>query len=202
MSSLPFGPLGQHSLMVCIDMQRLFLEPGEWYAPDALSILPACKRLAACSGEHCLFTRFITAYDSQDASGSWQRYYKRWSSVTRSIIGDDALNLHPDLQTFANETNCFDKRTHDAFDSSAFSEYIRSYNPSALVFFGIETDVCVLATALSAVDLGYRVIVVEDACASSEPNSHQACLAYIFPRFDQQIEITDSRTLLKEWQVS
>jgi nicotinamidase-related amidase len=33
----------------------------------------------------------------------------------------------------------------------------------ALTVTGSETDVCVLATVLDAVDLGYRVIVVRDA---------------------------------------
>ncbi len=37
---------------------------------------------------------------------------------------------------------------------------------------GSETDVCVLATVLDAVDLGYRVIVVRDAVCSSSDEGH------------------------------
>lgn len=199
MSPLPFGPLSEHSLMVCIDMQRLFLEPGEWFAPTALSILPACKSLAENGGERCLFTRFVTAYEASDATGCWQRYYQQWESVTRKVIGDEPMALHAQLQPLAAQARCFDKLTHDAFDSAPFSEHIRVLKPEALILFGIETDVCVLATALSAVDLGYRVIIVEDACASSMPESHSACIKHIYPRFDQQIEITNSSMLLESW---
>lgn len=199
MSPLPFGPTGERALMVCIDMQRLFLEPGEWYAESALPILPACVRLVQCGADRCLFTRFITADSASDATGTWKRYYQRWDSVTRNVIGDEALALQHELQPFATEARCFDKRTHDAFDSESFARHIRTYEPDALVLFGIETDVCVLATAMSAVDLGYRVIIVEDACASSAPDSHDACITHIYPRFDQQIEITSTATLLQSW---
>jgi hypothetical protein len=38
---------------------------------------------------------------------------------------------------------------------------------------GSETDICVLATALSAVDLGYRVVIVRDALCSSSDEGHE-----------------------------
>ncbi|MHC2279292.1 hypothetical protein ACVME8_005935 [Bradyrhizobium diazoefficiens] len=37
-----------------------------------------------------------------------------------------------------------------------------------------ETDVCVLSTVLSAVDLGFRVVIVEDALCSSSDVGHDA----------------------------
>ena len=41
-----------------------------------------------------------------------------------------------------------------------------------LVLSGAETDICVLSTALDAIDFGYRVILVEDVlCSSSESAS-------------------------------
>lgn len=199
MTSLLYGPLSTRSLMVCIDMQRLFLEPGEWFAEPGLSILPQCKHLAQSGAEHCLFTRFITARNAADAHGTWQRYYRRWKSVTRDTIGDKAMDIHPVLQPYARPAQCFDKLTHDAFDSIPFARHIQAADADALILFGIETDVCVLATALSAVDLGYRVIVVTDACASSAPESHAACIEHIYPRFDQQVELIDTATLLDAW---
>ncbi len=188
--------------MVCIDMQRLFLEPGDWFAETGLSILPQCERLAQAGGKRCLFTRFITARNAATAQGTWQRYYRHWASVTRDHVGDAVMAVHPSLQAFARPEQCFDKLTHDAFDSETFAKHIRAAEPDALVLFGIETDVCVLATALSAVDLGYRVIVVTDACASSAPESHAACLTHIYPRFDQQIELIDTATLLQAWSAA
>jgi isochorismate hydrolase len=58
--------------------------------------------------------------------------------------------------------------------ASAFAEptllaHLQKREADALIVSGSETDVCVLATVLDAVDLGYRVIVLRDAvCSSSD----------------------------------
>ncbi|MGU9956748.1 MAG: cysteine hydrolase family protein [Arenicellales bacterium WSBS_2016_MAG_OTU3] len=199
MMALPFGPLDKDTVFVCIDMQRLFLEPGEWYCESALDILPVASKLAEAAATNCVFTRFITAENPEDAQGRWQHYYKRWRSVTRSVIGEDAMELHDDLLVFATQDRVFDKTGHDAFSSAAFSGWISNTQPGALVLFGVETDVCVLATAMSAVDLGLRVIIVTDALASSDKASHDACLRLIYPRFEQQIELVKSGDVMAAW---
>jgi nicotinamidase-related amidase len=45
-----------------------------------------------------------------------------------------------------------------------------------LIIGGVATNVCVEATARDAVDLGYQVILVDDACAAYSPESHEASL--------------------------
>ena len=72
--------------------------------------------------------------------------------------------------------------------------------PSALVLSGVETDVCVLATALSAVDFGYRTVIAVDAVASSVAASHEACLAHVYPRYDQQIELASVDDIIAAWR--
>ena len=57
-----------------------------------------------------------------------------------------------------------------------------------LIITGSETDVCVLATMLDAVDLGFRVIVVEDALCSSFDEGN-ALMTLYRNRFSEQIEL-------------
>lgn len=199
MSPLPFGPLGGRTVHLCIDMQRLFLEPGPWYAPAGPAILPAIRRLLDHAPESALFTRFITPQRATAAKGTWRRYYEHWHAVTRDELGEDALALHPDLATYAAAGRVFDKTTHDAFDDDAFARHIETLDPGALVVSGVETDVCVLATALSAVDLGYRTVIAVDAVASSVAESHRACLDHVYPRYDQQIELASVDQILAAW---
>ena len=51
-----------------------------------------------------------------------------------------------------------------------------------MIVTGSETDVCVLATVLGAVDLGYRVIVVRDAVCSSSDEGHDALMTLYHQR--------------------
>ena len=199
MSGLRFGPLDAGTLHVCVDMQRLFLEPGDWYCPEGLALLPAIKALIAHAPAASRFTRFITVTRPEDASGSWQGYYARWHAVTQAEAGPEVLALHPELEAIAAPGQVFDKPTHDAFDSADFTAHLAAAQPSALILSGLETDVCVLATALSAVDLGYRTVIASDAVASSVSASHAACLDLVYPRYDMQIELAETAEILAAW---
>jgi nicotinamidase-related amidase len=62
-----------------------------------------------------------------------------------------------------------------------------------------ETDICVLATVLDAVDLGYRVIVVRNAVCNSSDEGHDMLMRLYHARFTEQIETADAETILSRW---
>ena len=76
---------------------------------------------------------------------------------------------------------------------------MRSREADSLVITGAETDVCVLAAVLGAVDHGYRVILPTDAMCSASDRTHDALLTLYRERFGQQIETTDTATVLAHW---
>lgn len=49
-------------------------------------------------------------------------------------------------------------------------------NVDTLLFAGVATNVSVEGTARAAVDLGYKVFLVEDACSAATQEAHQASL--------------------------
>jgi nicotinamidase-related amidase len=69
-----------------------------------------------------------------------------------------------------------------------------------LIVTGSETDVCVLATVLGAVDLGYRVIPVRDEVCSSSDAGHDAMMQIYHRRYSEQIEVADAETILARWR--
>ena len=64
---------------------------------------------------------------------------------------------------------------------------------------GGETDVCVSATALGAIDLGYRVILPVDAVFGSADETHDAMMAVYRSRFAVQLATCAVRDLLAHW---
>jgi nicotinamidase-related amidase len=78
---------------------------------------------------------------------------------------------------------------------------LRERGVDALVITGAETDVCVLAAVLGAVDFGYRVVLATDALCSSSDTTHDALLTLYRQRFAQQIEAARAATILANWQV-
>lgn len=70
---------------------------------------------------------------------------------------------------------------------------------NTLVITGGETDICVLATVLGAIDRGFRVVVVADALCSSTDDQHDALLTLYTERFSEQLEVCRLEEVLEAW---
>jgi nicotinamidase-related amidase len=57
----------------------------------------------------------------------------------------------------------------------------------------------VLATIISAIDAGYRVVVPVDGVCSSTDTGHDSLIVQYQRRFSQQLEVTNLPTLLHCW---
>jgi nicotinamidase-related amidase len=66
----------------------------------------------------------------------------------------------------AASTEFIPKTTFDCFGEPAFVKALDEHEPETLVLAGIEAHVCVLQTALDAIDRGYTVHVLADAMSS------------------------------------
>jgi nicotinamidase-related amidase len=70
------------------------------------------------------------------------------------------------------------------------------------VISGGETDVCVLATVLGAVDAGFRVIVATDALCSSVNDTHDAIIDFYQERLQEQIEASEVAEIIENWHIN
>ena len=182
-------------------MQRLFSSAGPWPTPWMERVLPTVAKLVAHDPARTVFTRFITPNAAGDAHGMWQRYYEKWSAVTRTRLDPHMLDLVPPLDRDAPPAIVFDRIVYSAFADGRLHPELRARNVDTLIVTGSETDVCVLASVLAAIDHGYRVIVAGDALCSSSDQSHDALLDLYARRFDIQIEVTSTEEILDTWRI-
>ncbi len=199
MEKLRFGPLTDRTAHLCIDMQNLFAEETPWHTPWMERVLPIVMRIAQHSPAQTIFTRFVPPSRPDQMAGSWQRYYERWRELTLERIDPRLIELIPGLAALAPPAEIIDKHVYSPFSEPQLPELLRGRNVDSLVITGAETDVCVLAAVLDAVDLGYRVVLATDALCSSSDATHDALLALYRSRFSQQIETATSETILASW---
>jgi biuret amidohydrolase len=63
------------------------------------------------------------------------------------------------------------------FSASQLDVILRSRGIGTVLFAGVATNASVESTARQASDLGYRTIVVADACSAADPGAHDAAVA-------------------------
>lgn len=196
---LRFGGLGPRAVHVCVDAQRMFAEETAWHTPWLGRILPRLERLCAAHPARTVFTRFVPVRAAGDGHGTWRRYYERWPSMTRAALGAAMIDLVPALARFAPPARVIDKPVYSPWMGPELQATLAAGGIDTLIVSGGETDVCVLATILGAVDRGYRVIVACDAVCSSADQTYDAMMFLYQSRFGSQIETASTEEILDAW---
>ncbi len=79
------------------------------------------------------------------------------------------------------------KLTLDAFHSTALNYLLRANEIEHVALAGFHTNWCVEATARSAYDLGFRVMVIKDCTATDTDREQEYAEEVIFPRIGKVV---------------
>ncbi len=94
---------------------------------------------------------------------------------------DTGTQIHPALAPAPADV-IVTKRRVSAFSGSDLDVVLRSLDVDSLVLTGIATSGVVLSTLRQAADLDFRLTVVRDGCADSDPEVHRVLMDKVFPR--------------------
>jgi len=77
------------------------------------------------------------------------------------------------------------KHRWSAFHGTYLDLALRTRGIDTIVLCGGSTDVGIAATAFSARDLDYNLVIVPDACTSPETDNHDQLIGRVFPRMSR-----------------
>ena len=181
---------------LCIDMQRMFAEGTPWHVPWMREVSPRIQEIAQRHPQRTVFTRFVPPKRAEDMHGMWRSYYEKWDTMTLDRLGPDMIDLVPSLKALVPPARIFDKMTYSPWTTGELHRVLAGEGVQTLAVSGGETDVCVLAAALGAIDLGYHVILLKDAVCSGADDTHDASLELLGDRFSVQLEIASTEDFL------
>jgi nicotinamidase-related amidase len=184
---------------LAIDMQCLFAEPGPWFVPWMPRIVPRVAELARRHPERTVLTRFIPPSEPAELPGAWQDYYRRWRAMTRLQLDPRLLELVEPLRRLVPPAHLCDKAVYSAFANPRLGRWLKAQGSTTVIVSGGETDVCVLATVMAAIDLGFRVVLPTDALCSASDSTHGAMLLLFRERFSQQVATASTEEVLEAW---
>lgn len=194
MSDLRLGS----AVHLAVDMQLLFAE-GPWSVPWLPRILPMVGELARRHPERTVFSRFIPPRQPEDMQGAWQHYYRHWQAMTRQSLDERLLRLVDPLRALVPPAHVCDKAVYSAFGNPSLAPWLKSQGADTLIVSGGETDMCVLATVMSALDHGFHIVLAADALCSVSDATHDALLLLFRQRFSQQIATATTEEILRAW---
>ena len=198
-STLTDKPLPPTAVHICVDMQRLFGPATDWSLPWMPRVLPEVVRLCELGAERTIFTRFIPARRPGEGRGTWREYYEHWASMTLEHVGEDMVELMPELARYVPPAQTLDKPVYSPWWSPDLPRRLRDRECDTLIVTGGETDMCVLATVLGAVDLGYRTVLVTDAVCSASDSAHDAMLELFGNRYRRHVETATTEEVCDAW---
>ncbi len=136
--------------------------------PNILHMAPV---LRTGGGEVIYITQGAERPDCADAAPHMRKFY----ALTGNYLGS---REHDILDELAPEPRDYivNKRSIGAFASTGIDHLLRSLGCEQLYMTGISTNMCVESTAREAADRGYAVTMVEDACATTHADLHDATM--------------------------
>lgn len=128
----------------------------------------------------------------------WLARVAHWAGIPIVATAERA-DRHPldagVLRALPEATPVLDKVVFGLADQADIADAVAATGRRTAVLVGLETDVCILHSALGLIDRGYRAVVVVDAVASPAPH-HEVGLARLRAA---GATLVDRKGLFYEW---
>lgn len=190
---------GQSPLLLVIDVTRAFTEPDRPLGSDCTRLLAqvnALARAARAGGIPIMFTR--VAYESPDLSdaGLWVRKIGRLDDL---VDGGEGVQMDPRLEVTADDP-VLTKKYASCFFGTDLTGRLLAARVDTLVIAGLSTSGCIRATAVDAIQLGFRPIVVEDAVGDRWEDAHRQALADLQAKYADVATTKTAAARLRDWR--
>jgi nicotinamidase-related amidase len=173
--------------LVVIDMQNVFMEPGEVFGnPNALDIVGTVNqavRMMRDAGARIIWTRQTVSHQPPLAMPSWQydlSIPEVRQAVETMVAGTRSHAIHRAMDV-RDADIIVDKYRYGAFmcPAEGLKRVLAGLDVDMLVIAGTLTNVCCESTARDGNMLGYKIVFLSDATAARTDEEHNAALLNI-----------------------
>ncbi len=153
-------------------------------------VVPGIQRLLNFFRSHGLRVIYLTVGSERPDFSDLPRQSKPLAVAVLNTKGKRNHEILDELKPIEGE-RVINKTTMSAFMSSPIDAALRSMGVEYLLFTGVSTNSCVEGTARDAADIGYKCIIVEDACGAASQRFHDAACEN-FQRLLGRVEKVDA----------
>jgi nicotinamidase-related amidase len=140
--------------LLLIDIQKDYFPGGKFPLVEPLLAARKAYALLQCFREH-------------GGNHVHIQHISLKSDAAFFVKGDEGSDIHDAVAHFEGEPIVY-KHYPNAFRETNLLEMLGSWRIERVIIAGMMTHMCVDATTRAAADLGFKVIVAEDSCATRE----------------------------------
>lgn len=186
---------GRRPAVVTIDMHRGHLDPSVATMPLSEEV---AQRVVRANVDLLRRTRergvpvvhVVTGYRSVEeiASNPWWAAVAGTSATRANVLahqlpGSPGLELVPEVYDAGYDLVVTGKKRYDCFAATDLDHALKALGVDTLLLTGVNTNSCVIATAVAGNTRDYSVVVVQDCVDTMDPALHEAALAVIRQAF-------------------
>lgn len=172
-----FQKVPDNVAIIVVDVQKGFINKHTRNIPEKIKILLERYRF-----KHIIFTQFINAPNSPF------RVLLNWNKLGSG----DEIEIVDELK--ASATLIIKKYGYTSVNEE-FKKYVRKHSLNVFLITGVDTDACVLKTAVDLFENGYVPYILKDYCASSGGHRYHRYALKILSRSIGKERIISERDL-------
>jgi maleamate amidohydrolase len=181
---------GARPLLLVIDIARAFTEEGRPLASDCSAVIEETNtlvRAARLTGVPIMHT--VVAYDDANLSdaGLWAL---KIGGQTDLLSGSSGVELDPRLDRHPSEPILV-KKYASCFFGTDLSSRLTASGRDTVVIAGLTTSGCVRATAVDAIQSGFRPIIARQAVGDRWPDAHAQSLSDLQAKYADVIDVSE-----------
>ncbi|MBB3383252.1 MULTISPECIES: N-carbamoylsarcosine amidohydrolase [Rhizobium] len=185
---------GQRPALVVIDFLKAYtIEGAPLYAPgvvEAVAQTPALIASARASGIPVIHTRILYLAENCADGGMWVKK----SPVMKAMVEGNVLaEFCEGVEPAAGELVIV-KQYASAFFGTSLASHLHAQGIDTVIMAGCSTSGCIRASAVDAVQHGFRAIVVRDCVGDRHPDPHNANLFDIDSKYGDVVSREEAIT--------
>ena len=187
---------GRAPALIVVDFIKAYTQPGSpLYAPGVVEAVKATVPLlqvAREKGVPVIYTRVV--YHPSGADGGL--FVRKVPALRRMVEGEPLADIVPELPPGPDDVILI-KQYASSFFGTSLAAMLTARGIDTLIITGCSTSGCVRATAVDAMQHGFRPIVPRECVGDRHDGPHEANLFDINAKYGDVVSLKDVMTKLQ-----
>jgi maleamate amidohydrolase len=195
------GGIGERPALVIVDMSVGFTDPESPLACELEDVVDAVGLLLAAARRAGVPVVYTTVAYDEEGKRRAAAFLEKVPALLTLEAGSRWVEIDPRLAPLPGEP-VLRKLHASAFFETELAELLAASERDSLIVTGASTSGCVRATAVDALQHGYRTVVPREAVGDRNPDAHAANLYDIDAKYGDVVPLAAALARLEELAVA